>query len=264
MRDKLEFSSFQLYIDNNFAKKNDFIDLNDNFEYNIDDRYYTINTELTDKYLYIYSFYGMLNPRPMDVYNTTSGLREENPRQENQVEQDKQFFACYDFSSYTLYLSNSKSQKKFLFKLLSEKLQKNIGIKSVFKNLDEFYNEITSISKIKFTSIKKDLFSSNGNLQQTLQDNYGMEEPEEFFVEARFNTPIRKTIKNTINRLRQQKGEGYLKKIIIQGLDDNGFSKVFNEETFVQKFEISAEKDEQQLFISDNIKELIMEKIGIE
>lgn len=265
MSEKLEFSSFQLYIGDNFAKKSDFTELKNSYQFNIDEKYYTVKIELTDTYLYIYSLYGEPNPHPRNVFNTDRGLQEENPRQDNQVEQDKQFFACYDFDSYILYLSNQKSQKSFLMTLLSDKLQKdNINIKSVFKDINEFYKEITSISKIKFTSIKKDLFSSAGCLQQSLQDNYGIEEPEEFYVEAKFNTSIVEKIKKVINLLTKQKDEGYLKKVIIQGIDDNGFEKVFNEEKFIKKFDIITEKDEQKLFISDYVKTLILKKIGIE
>lgn len=87
-----------------------------------------------------------------------------------------------------------------------------------------------------------------------------MEEPIAFSVKAIFNVSIAQSIKNTINKLIDENKQGMLKKLIIQGLDDQGFIKVFNEDSFVQKIPIKSDTNDEGLIDVEIVKKTIIDE----
>lgn len=144
--------------------------------------------------------------------------------------------------------------------MFGEKINKDISIKDIFKNIDEFYQEISKIDKICFTSRKRDLFSKFGRLETCLADNYGMEEPEEFSIQAKYGRSLTQKIKSSIANLKQQEN---VQKLIIKGLDDQGFEKIFNEGNFIQKMPVRAEKGKNGLWSDIIVKSELIEKLGL-
>ncbi|MBQ8785342.1 MAG: hypothetical protein IJZ59_04790 [Alphaproteobacteria bacterium] len=263
MAEEINLTVQHLLIDDEIPSKNEFKSIEKTFPYikqhPNNPTYYTINTELTKKYFWLYARYGSPNPRPDNVLNIANFENEKNPRTENMVEQKQQLFVLYDLEDNLLYLSNIK-QKGFIADLLKEKIEKEVSIKDIYKDIDEFYKIISSVEKISFTSVKRDLFSKFNNLNQVLADNYGMEEPEEFSIEAKYHRPLSQKIKNAINGLRNDEG---IDKVIIRGLDDQGFDKIFNSGTFVQKISFTLDKNENGLWSDIEVKAKILEKLGL-
>lgn len=255
----IDFSTLQLFVSNNLPNRETFTGIESEFKYNNDD-FYLINTELTDEYFWIAFKYGKSNPRPKEIINTINLELEPNPRGESQIEPRKQLFVLYDFTKQILYISDIR-KKNFVEKILKEKTERDISLKTIFKDIESFYSEIKKIHKINFVSVQRNLFTSQSSLEQTLKDNYGIEEPEEFSLEAKFNIPLSQTIKKTINKLRGEKKDGHLKSLIIQGIDEQGFSTVFNEGTFINKIKLELARNDEGLFDDQCVKNKLMEKL---
>lgn len=257
--DKVEFSNFQLLINHQFATKELFSEFTPSFSYT-DETTYLGASLLTDKYLWLDFNYGKTYPRPNEIVDEKTLQKFPNPRSSSQFEPTKQLFVLILFDNGTILMSNLQ-KKKFVEKFLSNKLKKKVSIKGIFKDIEEFYQQIKIIDKIVFSSVQRNLFSSSGSVQQSLRDNYAMEEPEEFSIEAIFRTPLGTRIKNTIAKLLKDRSEAKLKKVIIQGLDDQGFSHVFNEGNFINKIEVFSEKNSESLFVPIKVKDALLEKI---
>ena len=260
MLDKIESSNYQLLIDNKFPNKQTFESLESSFKYS-DDNTYLGSSDLTDTYLWLEFSYGKTFPHPNEIYDEETSKKIPNPRLVSQFEPNKQLFVLILFEQGTIFISNQQ-KKKFIETFLSSKIKKKVSIKGVFKSLEEFYEQIKTIDKIIFSSVKRNLFSSTGSIQQFLQNEYAMEEPEEFSIEALFHIPLGVKIKNTIKKLLQDRSEAKLKKVIIQGLDDQGFEHIFNEGNFINKAEISTEKNSEGLFIPYKVRDLLLEKLN--
>lgn len=260
----MEFSSLYLSIDDRKPMRNDFKNFSTSFAEQVEKNYMLISTEVTESYFWLYACFDTRMPRSDVVMNATDFSLEENPRTADQIEPRKQLFSLYDIQNDVLYISNIK-KKKLLEELLKKYIEGKIVIKNLIKNIDDFYRQISSIQKITFSSVERDLFSGKGLIQQSLADNYGMEEPELFSVEAVFKQSLSERIKHTISCLLQQKEEGKLKKIIIQGLDEQGFETIFNEGSFVNKIRIDcSEEEETSGMLEENVvKSFLLKRLGI-
>lgn len=260
----MEFSSCYLSINDRTPTKKDFEKIEQNFAKKIGKNYFLVSTELTKDFFWLSARYDSKIPRSDIVVNVRDFSLEDNPRKEDQVEPRKQFFSLYDFNRDVLYVSSLKN-KNIFEEIINLYTVDVISIKNIIKDIDEFYAQISSIQKICFSSVKRDLFSSHGLLQQSLCDNYAMEEPEYFSIEAIYKKSLDSKIKNVISCLRQQKSQGKLKKIIIQGKDDQGFEKIFNEGTFVNKINVDYSSDEDNTGMIDEelIKNSLLRKLEI-
>lgn len=259
----MDLSSLYLSIDDRKPEIEDFECFESGFEYSYDENqtFHSIKTQLNTSYFWLYSAYGRASPRSEKVFNVQDCSHYENPRKSIEIEQVNQLFMIYIFNTDELYIS-SLNQKGFVKKILEYKMKKDINIKSVFTDIDEFCTTISKISTISFVSQKKNLFSNMGTLQQTLTDRYYMEEPEEFKVVASYNTRFSYNMKMAIKNMIQIKDEENLKQIIIQGIDDQGFSKIFNEGSFVKKISINLKTNEQGMFTEEEVKNLILNQLG--
>lgn len=260
----MEFSSCYLSIGDRKPEKKDFEKIEQNFAEKIGKNYFLISTELTNNFFWLSARYDSKMPRSDIVVNVIDFSLEDNPRKEDQVEPRKQFFSLYDFNKDVLYVSSLKNKSTFE-EILKQYVAENISIKNIIKDIDEFYTQVSSIQKIYFSSVARDLFSSRGLLQQSLCDNYAMEEPECFSIEAIYKKSLDSKIKNVISCLRKQKSQGKLKKIIIQGKDDQGFEKIFNEGIFVNKINIdySSDGDDAGMIDEELIKNSLLRKLEI-
>ena len=52
-----------------------------------------------------------------------------------------------------------------------------------------------------------------------------------------------------------------LKTLVCIGKNDVGFEKIFNTNSFIDKFTISSDKDEQSLFCETDVKDKILNKL---
>lgn len=261
--DKLEFSTLQILINNQLPTQKSFEEIESSFNYQEekDEFLYLGASDLTEQYLWVDFSFGKSSPRPQEIIDEKTFKKSPNPRSISQIEPTKQLFALIHFTTGRLFLSNIK-KKTFIESFLRKRIKQDISIKTIFKSLDDFYKQIKIIDKIYFTSVERNLFSGMGDIQHSLQDNYGIEEPEEFSVEAKFHKSLGCRMKNSINKLQEEKQNGRLKSVIIQGLDDQGFSHVFNEGEFTQKIEISSQKDKDGLYVPIAVKDQLWKKIS--
>ena len=121
------------------------------------------------------------------------------------------------------------------------------------------YCRVSSLDQARFG------FSLNDQERRIRAYLNAMEEPECFSIEAIYKKSLDSKIKNVISCLRKQKSQGKLKKIIIQGKDDQGFEKIFNEGTFVNKINIdySSDGDDAGMIDEELIKNSLLRKLEI-
>jgi hypothetical protein len=264
----MDFSSQELRFNDAIPQKSDFAKLSaQSFNYSTSDTaaFHTIQTELNDNYFWLSSSYGHNAPRPEVVVDRTDGSSRDNQRQIQEVEQTKQLFVLYKFADSVMYISDLQ-RKGFVSDVLKDKLQiqgTGVIVKNIFVDKDAFIAKIKSVDAIKFTSHERNLFSGAGLLDAALRDNFDMEQPESFSIWANYKTPINEKLKNTINALKKQKDDGHLKGLKIIGRDDQGIEQIFNEDTFTQKIHLSIKQNEQGFYDANEVKQKLLEKIGI-
>lgn len=264
MADKLSFSTFQLIINNDFVNFEDFEvfkNINSkNFHY--DGKYANVNIELNDKYLWLFFQYGSPEPRAKNVIDIKTNKTQNNPRKETQAELNEQLFFLYDFHKNVFFL-NKSNKIGFVKQFLTEHIDKTIIIKTIYVSIEEFSNKIKSIENINFTGCR-DLFSSQSDIFKGLKDVFGYGEPESFKIEAKYSIPINEKIKNTLRQFDTAQKEHLLDSLVCIGKDENGFSTIFNSDSFSQKINLSLNKNDENLFNEDDVKNLLIDTIGIE
>jgi len=208
------------------------------------------------RFYWLYSNFGKAYPHRDIVFDLPSGDTLENPRTIEQIEPNGQLFAVYDSKSSLFYISNL-NKKGFIKSFLSEFTDEEIVIKNIYKTIEEFIGQINSLETIKFTG-SRDLFNSGGDILSPLRDIFGYGEPEEFSIEAKYNTPMKATLKREILRLAGYQSAGDIRTMTCIGKDDRGFESVFNTNNFINKINIQLQKDSQLLFNPEEVKAQIV------
>lgn len=204
------------------------------------------------RFYWFYSNYGKSMPHRDIVVDLTSGDELENPRTTQQVEPNSQLFVVYDSESTLLYISNLQ-KKGFLNDYLSRYADKEVIIKNVYKTIEEFIGEISSLETIKFTG-SRDLFNSDGDLFSPLRDIFGYGEPEEFSIEAKYRTSMKEALNRELLRLANYQNQNDIKTLVCIGKDERGFERVFNTNSFISKISFPTQKDDQLLFPPEEVK----------
>ncbi len=257
MADSVSLSSVQLIIDSQLPSKEflakAFTDGGMNLEY--EGTWHSIECQtIEDRFYWLYSNFGRVMPHRDIVIDTETSEELENPRTVNQVEPNNQFFAIYDFAQSSLYISNlhKKSFLKYYLEQYASDLE--VIIKNSYRTIEQFLDTINSVETIKFTG-EKNLFSSGGDLMEPLKNIFGYGEPEDFSIEANYRTPLRDKLRQGILNLAGKQTDGRLKTLVCIGKDDSGFEAIFNTNSFVSKLSIPAQKDEQDLFLPEEVRE---------
>lgn len=262
MSDYVSFSSFQLLVGSNLPTK-DFLE--SVFESNLinmeyEGAWHRIECEIIeDRFYWFYSNFGKVMPHRNIIIDTSTQQELQNPRTEEQIEPNDQFFAVYDSEASIFYISNLK-KKSFITSFLKDFSDQEIFIKNIYKSIDEFLGIIKSLENIKFTG-ERDLFSRDGDLFTPLKNIFGYGEPEVFSIEAKYCTPMKDTLKREILRLAGYQGSGDLKTLVCIGKDEQGFETVFNTNNFINKISIQLQKDSQSLFLPEEVKEQVVKKL---
>ena len=263
----LEFSTLYLAIGEDIPSAEEltsvFSETKD--KYSIGDTHYLISKEnINDEYFWLSARYGKSLPHSDTVYNTKDQREEDNPRSVEQIEPDKQLFALYCANSHILYLSNTQ-KRSWIEEYLKAKLEKNVVIKSFFKNVDEFIQQIKSIEKVKFVA-KSNLFLPQGSIMQIFSspnDLYGLGMPEDFTLEANFSRArLTNRFKECLRKMVNWKNACEADSLICIGQDDKGLETIFNADSFTQKISVEAAKDSQGLYDPNIVKPSLISKIG--
>lgn len=260
----LVFSSMYLLIGDKNPSAEDmksaFVELND-----LNDGYQIMKENLNDKYFWLYARYGKSLPYSKIVFNTNVNKNEKNPRITEQIELNKQLFAIYCVESRVFYLSNKKT-KSWIEIYLKEKLKQEVVIKSFYKNVDEFLEQIKNVEKVKFVR-KNNLFSLDGGISKIFpipKDPYGLGEPCELMVEMNYlNAKKTNSFIKKLKNLYDMKKTNEIDSLICVGRDDKNFESVFNADSFTQKITVEAKKDKEGLYDPTEVKHALMYKIRV-
>lgn len=263
MTDTVTFTSMQMIVNSDSPSdsflKRIFSPRSINFNY--EKTWHALNFDIVDKrYYWLYSNFGRAMPHRDIVFDIISKKELKNPRTTVQVEPTKQFFAVYDSKVEILYVSTS-SKKQFIADLCRESFPDyEIIIKNIYKTIDEFIEEIKSIESIKFTGFRN-LFNQGGDLMEPLANIFGYNEPEEFSIEAKYNSSKREFFKKRLRMLSGKQKEGELKNLVCVGKNDKGFETIFNSNSFMNRIFVLANKDEQELYEPNEIKPQIISEL---
>jgi len=256
----LYFSNFLILIDDSLLTKKmmeKILGKGDEFNHNFNDYIYCISTEFEDNFLKISLEFGNPLPRQEKVRNVQTLKKEKNPRKKTQFE-PKQAFLIFDFSTSSIWCSNSK-KKPFIidwFKLLFE--TNNIIIKNVF-NENEFIETIKTIDEIRF-SASPDLFSENDSLKKALADEimgYGAS-----VASLKLNFNSRNNRDKLIGRIKNLiKKKIHYKNLVISGRDSRNFGMIFNEKLLSKNIKIKAQVNNNDVFNKDSVYSNILIKL---
>lgn len=191
------------------------------------------------------------------VVNQKSGAMEPNPRNKNQVELRKQFFACYDSVTHFLYISDL-DRKSALADYLSDAIQKDFVINNVYSSVDEFCNRITTIRGFRYMQVN-DLFSRSGDLFNQVSDIWGLDAPKKIRMKVSYDgIPVHEGRK-LIEQFYRDKEQ--FKDIIVIGCDDAGVEQTFDFSSIIKRIEISPTKDENEQFNWQDVQNLLLAEL---
>lgn len=264
MADSISFASLNIIIDAKVPSKKllETVFSESEEQINYEDFWHKTQTKIIDdRFFWLYSNFGKAMPHRDIVIDTTSQKEETNPRKTTQVEPNNQYFIVYDIQTSILYVSN-RPKNNFLKFFINHKVNEEheIIIKSHFKTIEEFLEILKSVDSIKFTG-QKDLFTYGGDLMDPLKNIFGFNEPEEFSIEAKYGSPIKESLKRRLGELSQKQKSGLLKTLVCIGKDEDGFNTIFNTNSFIKQIDISVTKDEQDLFVPNEVQEEFLLKI---
>lgn len=257
----LSFFSQQLIIGKSFPQK---IFLIKSFkektrQISNNDDYHEVNVSIIDdRFYWLYSSYGKPFPRANHIVSTQDGNKTVNPRSTDQLEPNNQLFAVYDIDKENFYISNQK-QKSFFKNFFGKYTEEDVIIKDHYKSIDEFLKVIESVETITFTG-SQNIFSNGGDIMEPLKNIFGYQQPEEFTIAAKYSAKKDFLIER-IKSLFKKQQSSELNKLVCIGKDDKGFTNIFNANSFVAKFTISSDKDEQSLFCEADVKNKILDKL---
>lgn len=238
----LSFSKFHLFIESQkeVAKTrkvelSDFDKLSSSWSYVFENTVYECICEVEEKYLFLSINYGNSEPRGENLYDFEKKEMIANPRTSLQAELRNQLFVYYDFETELLYLNNSL-KKKVVKKILEQETDLIFTIKDIMVDIDDFVKELNTVDCFEFTSIN-DIFSlsSEEAERRALEDLTGTTAPARFSVKAEYRKQDRYSIIKFIKKMGKKFKSNQLKGLIIKGKSEEGFERIYNTDTFIQK-----------------------------
>lgn len=257
---EVKFTTYQLLVDESYAEAKLFEKINEAWNQDYEDEKGTIHNVRCafkeGRFFTFYDNYGSPNPRPELIYDKQTKTKIINPRANYQAELKSQLFCLYDTQNKILYFNNSK-KNVFIQKYLQNILSQEVIIKRIFKNIDDFVNTLKTIDKIKFIA-HRNIFANTVNSFKGIKDIFGIEEPESFSIEAKYNISTSEQIDRLIKKFRNEQIQLPNSCLTCIGKDDNGIEQVFNEDSFSKTISLMiAENNENLLNVTDVFNELI-------
>lgn len=182
---------------------------------------------------------GNLEPRDEYVIDKNSKKKRKNPKKETEIELLKQLFAYYDFNTNLLYLSDVRN-KKIFEEIIQEITSKTFNIKGVYEEKGKFLKLLNNVEEIKFTT-KNDIFSGNSKKRDSLIDLVGTTEFTDLTLDIKVNSHRFNPVK-LLNDLMKEEKDCAVSGLLIRGKDEIGFEHVYNQQTFIKKIIVNAEK----------------------
>lgn len=251
--DKIIFSTFQIIQETTepgpkfiVPKKDILTNIPAIFEHRDNDTFYNGTSDITEEYCWLSLEYGRAQPRRNEVINIETGTQSLNKRKLNETELLHQSFFYYSFENTTAYISDSRQQKLFQ-QLLNKYCLSNFVIKRLFKDYNEFIEQIKTISSISFTAYN-DLFGSDSTRVRALADLTGTNAPSTFTINATYSLPLDEKFKQFLYSLKSEQNDSKLSKLVIAGMDENKLATLYNVDTFTNKIQVNLNKNIEGVF----------------
>ena len=243
----LEFSALDIIVDDQPCTleicKKLFECLPDHHSF--ENTHYTFEKSDDETSCWLYGSHGSSMPYNPEVIDVNSRKRQKNPRRQTQVEPNQQFFLFFNGRDNALYFSDAR-KAKLLSSILSAKSGKIVQIRRLYATVDDFINRVSTIESIRFTA-RENLFSSETGLFSFFpnpSDIFGLGRPKSLEVATKFYSA--QPSDGFIGFLRRAAGwkqTGEAETLVCVGKDDDGFSHLFNAETFTKKLTVDVAKD---------------------
>jgi hypothetical protein len=259
---KIRFSGNFISIDNKRVDINHFREiLNKSEETEVfGNIVHSYSIEFNSNFLKVNISDGSTFPRNQKVINIKTNQSEPNPRQPNQIE-PKECFAIIDFETGFLWISNGK-KRSILIEFLKRKfVNSKIIVKDVFDQ-EEFIKAIKRLDDIRVTTTPN-LFSATNTLTHALADEINQTEAVEAVLHLKYqNKWVGNNLSNRISSIFKHKEN--FKGIMISGRDEKNNGMLFNTNVFSKKIEFYAKVDDNEMFDSDEVFNILIEKINNE
>lgn len=262
---KINFSTFLLYVNNDFAS-DDFCEKivykaeqNSIKEYNKTP--FEFYVTFADRLLWIEIKTGKPYPYEDTVFDIKSKIKLPNPRNPSQAELRHQIFALYDCKAQSLYISNRKYLSILCLYLKEQSRIDNIIGKEIIKSIDEFCSEIAKIRSIRLVS-KNTLFAQTDELFQTPSNTFGLGFPMQYKIDVTYDyVKITEKFKQQIKDFFLKRQSMQIDSFVCVGQDNEGLERYFNMEVFGQKIEIELTPNDKQMFSGIEARKELIQSI---
>ena len=200
---------------------------------------------------------GSLEPRDEYVIDKKSKKKRKNPKKKTENELLKQIFVYYDFNTNLLYLSDVRN-KKIFEDIIREITRENFMIKGIYEEKETFLKLLRNVEEIKFTT-KNNLFAEDSEKRKSLIDLVGTNEITDLTLDIKANSHRFNPI-NLLKELMKEEKDYAISGLLIRGNDESGFEHVYNQQTFIKKITVDAEKNAGK-FDAEDVKINLQRKI---
>ena len=184
----------------------------------------------------------------------------DNPRTENEIEPNDQFFALYDMERDEFYLSSPKKRGFVLslFNKVTAKDEIKWEFENVYKSASQFAELIRNVKSIRLVSEEtkdKDPLSDLG-LVSLLAD------VKSYTIDVKFDAPIADTFVNALNKLLGLTKEGRYKSLVCVGKGDQGIERVFNAESFMERIQLPGiDKNSRGFYDFESVRQALQNRV---
>lgn len=259
------FSAYMVIVGEEFAEKSDFdvlLPFNGVIEkYN--DASHLIEVErLNDEFYWIYSEYGKTLPYVNKVYDEYNKRQEDNPRKSYHAELNKQIFCLYDVKDRVLYVSNNK-KKNFVVSFLKEKLAKDVSLKSICNDIEDFLSVVKYITRVELVR-RRNLMTLDADVFTASGDAFGLGTPSDARLEVNFQpAKITERFKAALRTMKAKKQGGEIDTFVCVGKDDANFEAIFNLDSLQYKTDLKCSKDDNGMIDKEEVKRMIFKKVSL-
>lgn len=213
-------------------------------------------------YYWLYAEYGKPLPLADELFDVEEKTSSKNPRKPSQAELRTQLFVLYDFSSSLLYISNA-SKTGFLQEFMCTSLNKGVCIKKIYKTAEEFLEIIKLVDSIRLIAYS-DLFTTKTGLFDESTNLFGLGEPNQLKLELKFFNAEKTISFNDLFLIwRDKLTRCEIGSMVCVGYDDKNMEIIFNTDSFANKIEVKAQKNNNGMYLKHFVENSLIHKIGL-
>jgi len=223
----------------------------------VGDIIHTYSLKFYGNFLLINFSDGSTFPRNPKVFNKNKNTFEPNPRTTNQIE-PKEYFALIDFDTCFLWLSNSKKRNLILDYIRKKFENSQFIIKDVFDE-NAFITNIKRLDGLRISSTPN-IFSQTDSISEALSDEINQYGASEATLHFKYQDKwVGDSLTQKIKSLFKSKEN--FKGLMISGKDEKNNGLIFNLNMFSKKIDFKAKIDDNEMYYSDEVFTLLMQKI---